>query len=136
MTRLTNNHPALTNGRRAHALAIIGDVAAAHGVHVDHILGPWRTGGIVRARHEAMARIREELRLSYWQIGHIFNRCHDVVIRGIRRHKAGHPKKKYEYRNGPPGPRPALPPIPEQAWVSQLMENLDVAEQQQRRAEA
>ena len=85
----------MTPSKAALALAIIESVAAHHLVPVKDVLGPSRKAPIARARHEAMARIRFHLELSHPQIGAIFSRGHDTVIRGIRRHRAGHPVVKF-----------------------------------------
>lgn len=108
------------------ARAIVASVADKHHLQPDTLYGPVREERIVRARHEAMARVRDDLKYSYWQIGHLFDRCHDTVLRGIRRHRAGHPKKKYVLT------RPRLPraprPRPNAPWVDHMLKNIARAE--------
>lgn len=67
---------------------IIKQVSLKHRVSVDDILSDIRSVGIVKARFEAMYRIREERRLSWAQIGLQFHRDHTSVIHGWRKHKA------------------------------------------------
>jgi chromosomal replication initiation ATPase DnaA len=83
------------------AESIIQECAAKHGVTAERVLGKSRITPVVRARQEAIYRIREELRplavnpdaYSYPQIGRIFYGAdgsglnHSTVISSIRAHK-------------------------------------------------
>lgn len=66
---------------------IIKQVSLKHRVSVDEILSNIRSEWIVKARFEAMYRIREERHLSWAQIGRQFNRDHTSVLHGYRQHK-------------------------------------------------
>lgn len=67
---------------------IIQEVAFAHDVQVRDMLGPWREKKIVRARHEAMSRLRHETDMSLPAIARILNRAdHTTVMHGIRKHQ-------------------------------------------------
>lgn len=68
-------------------LDIIRDVAIKHNVTKDQILGYVRIGRVVRARQEAFARVRDDCKLSYPNIGRLFRRDHATIIHGIRRHR-------------------------------------------------
>lgn len=65
---------------------IATEVAEKHGVRLRDLTGR-ETGRIyVRARFEAMTRIRDELNFSLPQIGRFFNRDHTTVINALRRY--------------------------------------------------
>lgn len=63
---------------------IIREVAQAHLVTVDDIVGPRRFAPFVAARREAMQRIRNELGFSFPRIGRLFNRDHTAVLYACR----------------------------------------------------
>lgn len=71
---------------------IAAEVAGAHGVPLKRLLSPSRFTPVVRARWEAMARIRAvqwpdgRPRYTLPQIGRFLGRDHTTVIHGIRRH--------------------------------------------------
>jgi chromosomal replication initiator protein len=71
---------------RARYLAIVEQVAREYLVTVEVIRGPWKNRRVVRARQEAMYRLRHETRLSTPQIGNLLNRDHSTVLYGIGRH--------------------------------------------------
>ena len=71
---------------RTTARRIVSQVSEAHHMTCKDLIGPCRTGLVSRARHEAMYRMRQELELSFSQIGRIFQRDHTSVIYGIHRH--------------------------------------------------
>lgn len=74
---------------------IIAEVAAKHDLTVTSLKGERRTRPFVRARQEAFYRLRAELRLSFPQIGAIFDRDHTTVLHGVR---------SFAERNGLPLP--------------------------------
>ena len=63
---------------------IMREVAQAHRVTLDEMIGPRRLRTFVMARREAMRRIRFELGFSYPRIGQLFNRDHASVIYACR----------------------------------------------------
>ena len=64
------------------------ECAGKHGVTVAEIDGPRRAAKIIRARHEAMWRARNETGLSFPSLGKLFYRDHTSVMWGIRQHEA------------------------------------------------
>ena len=72
----------------AFALIILRNVSKAHGVSIAALRGGVSSNRRdSHARFEAMYRMREELKMSYPQIGRIFDRHHSTVIHGVRFHK-------------------------------------------------
>lgn len=59
---------------------IIDLVAGYYSIPREHILGDYRQSEYVAPRHVAMFLIREELQLSYPEIGMLFNRDHSTVL--------------------------------------------------------
>lgn len=66
---------------------IIKEVSLQHGVSVAEMLSDIRSAGVVKARFEAIYRIRNERKLSWAQIGRQFNRDHTSILHGYRQHK-------------------------------------------------
>ena len=63
-------------------------VASKHDLTLDDITGPSRTANVVKARHEAMYRVRRETTHSLPKIGRLFGgRDHPTVMNALRRHK-------------------------------------------------
>lgn len=83
---------------------ILREVAQAHRVSLDDIIGPRRFKAYVAARREAMQRIRSELGFSYPHIGRLFNRDHTSVLHACR------------------GGRPTNPPSEKGAAVTDIVE--------------
>jgi chromosomal replication initiation ATPase DnaA len=67
-------------GRTARRMAIIDEVAAAHGLTRDDLLSNVKVRPIVRARDEAIARIRAETRDSLPQIAAFLGRPDHTTI--------------------------------------------------------
>jgi len=67
------------------AEVIVLAAAVELGVSASAMLGKGRTRTVVRARDLAMLRIREELGLSYMEIGSLFKRDHSTVMAAVRR---------------------------------------------------
>lgn len=66
---------------------IIRQVCDKHGVAKKDIIGPSRVPQVVRARYEAMYRIRHELALSLARVGRALGgRDHTTVLHGVREH--------------------------------------------------
>ena len=73
--------------KRKSARQIVAEVALKHGLKMSDLTGPYRHKSIVKARHEAMWRVRDETNLSYPQIGRVLgNRDHTTVLHGVRKH--------------------------------------------------
>jgi chromosomal replication initiator protein len=70
------------------------DVAAEYGLTVEELCGPSQRANVVKARHEAFLRVREETAHSYTVIARHFNRKdHTTVIHGCnkaRERRAAH----------------------------------------------
>lgn len=80
---------------------LIQEVAAKHGVAVEAVLGPSRAKEVVRARYEAIRRLRRERKLTSAQIGRIIGRDPTTVLyalgalrRGWRRARSAAHKKR------------------------------------------
>lgn len=67
---------------------ILAETAQAAGLKVSDLKSMSRRREIVVARNLGMARLREELSLSFAEIGRIFGKDHSTVMNGIKRHKA------------------------------------------------
>jgi hypothetical protein len=71
---------------KAIARQIIRDTAEQHGLMVEHLIGARRDLRIVRARHEAMARVYEACpHMSMVQIGKVFHRDHTSVLSAVKK---------------------------------------------------
>lgn len=64
---------------------VVDSVALAFDLHVDTIQGKDRTRHIAQARHASYYFLRKYTRLSYPQIGKIFNCDHTSVMYGAKR---------------------------------------------------
>lgn len=63
-------------------------VATKHGISFADLVSDRRQANLVRARQEAMWRLKRNTRLSLPQIGRILgNRDHSTILYGIRRHE-------------------------------------------------
>jgi len=80
---------------KAPAHRIIAEVAAAHQLTSADLTSPSRKQNLVVARHEAMKRIRAELKYSYPQIGRLFRRDHSSVIWAVRGGRRGRYPQPY-----------------------------------------
>lgn len=70
---------------------IIMEVAIAHGVSYEDILGRSRARHLVAARHEAIYEVRKRRpHLSLPQIGRIFKRDHTSILHALRRMEQKH----------------------------------------------
>ena len=81
-----------TTTPRGFTMAIIEEVARAHGVRVADILGPCRERPLVKARHEAIRRVHQARpNMSTPEIGRMFNRDHKTILSALggRRVHAG-----------------------------------------------
>jgi len=67
---------------------ILRQVAWKHHSNVAEIISEVRARYVVRARHEAMYRLRTERHLSWSQIGRVFNCDHTTALYGCRTHQA------------------------------------------------
>lgn len=77
----------MTLSRILIAEQIITDIAARTKLSFRILVGPVRTHYVAKARHEAMAAIKEKVPgLSLPLIGRIFNRDHTSVLYGIQAH--------------------------------------------------
>lgn len=70
--------------------SILECVGARHGVAVKGILGRQTDRRTARARREAMALARHELKWSYPEIGKVFRRHHSTVIAACAQFEAAH----------------------------------------------
>lgn len=66
--------------------AIVRAVCEARQVDPLMVMSASRITPLAHARHEAMWRMRAELKLSYPAMGRFFHRDHSTVIHGIRMH--------------------------------------------------
>lgn len=65
-------------------MALLEEIAAEYRLTRDFLLGRSKRRDIVEARFVAMAAIRDQLRLSYPDVGAIFNKDHGSVMHGCR----------------------------------------------------
>ena len=65
---------------------IIFIVAQMHGYSVDDILSRRRPAPLVEVRQATYAYARRITKASYPKLGEYFDRSHDVIMRGIKRH--------------------------------------------------
>ncbi len=103
----------------------IGRIVAQHfGLSFADLQGEGRSRSTVLARHHAMWEIRHRLGLSYPEIGRMFHRSHDAVLRPVRgideRLKPSHPGSPHAHCSAPTVARvaalkpllAAFPPFP------------------------
>jgi len=87
----------LTADERWHALQIVTGAAAEFGLTPKEMMESGRSGETAYARQKAMYRLREELKLSFPQIGAIFGKHHTTIIHGyysVKRAMAREKKNK------------------------------------------
>lgn len=72
-------------GRLFSAEKILCDVAAKHDLPPPVIRGREKTKAVVKARDEAILRIRNEVGLSLTEIGAVFRRDHTTILAALRR---------------------------------------------------
>lgn len=68
--------------------AIIAATCRHYGLTLDELRGPKRESRITWPRQQAMKIIRDNTKLTFPQIGRIFNRDHTTVIHALRRVKS------------------------------------------------
>lgn len=85
---------------------IIGEVCDQHHITKLEIKSPRRNVNIVRARHEAVWRLKNETSLSYPQIGRLFGLDPTSVCYAVRRHNGMLTGKPY-YKVGTANKEPA-----------------------------
>lgn len=78
--------------RQLHWSRIVQEVAEQHNIDVPSIMGEARFLHIVRARNEAMWRMRHEIvvdgkPISFPQIGRRFGKDHTSVLHSVRKHQ-------------------------------------------------
>lgn len=66
---------------------IILQVCNRHGITYTEIISPRREVRLVRARHEAMWRLKNETAMSFPAIGRRFDRDHTTVLHAVRVHE-------------------------------------------------
>ena len=72
---------------RQHWRTVVREVAEAHGITVDDLIGPRKTRRASMPRQEAMYRMRNETPLSYPEIGaRLGGRDHSSIIHGVKAH--------------------------------------------------
>ena len=64
---------------------IMQEVALEHGLTVLDLVSARRQRGLVRVRHLAMWRIKNETKLSLPQIGRLFERDHTSILHAVRK---------------------------------------------------
>src|ERR1700730_10946094 len=72
---------------RARYRSLVEQVAREYGTTFDAILSMERTDKIVRARQDAMFRLRREEGCSSSLIGRLMQRDHSTVLHGVRAHE-------------------------------------------------
>lgn len=78
--------PALIGAKLPPWKAILLEVAGSHGLAAEQIISAIRTNRVVLARQEYCYRLREELCLTWKQIGRRIGRDHTSVMHAWRRH--------------------------------------------------
>jgi len=78
----------LSSIRRSMADKILSEVTAKHRVSVKELRAPGKSRYIVRPRREAVLRLRNELDLTYIQIGGLIGRDCSTVYDILARRKA------------------------------------------------
>lgn len=65
--------------------AILKEVAKKHEISIKDMLGPRKIHRYVRARREAMRRLRKEKKMSLVEIAQIMKKDHKTVLTGIKK---------------------------------------------------
>lgn len=65
-------------------LDITNEEAIKCGVSLVSVLGASRTRGVVRARWNAIGRMKRELPLSTTEIGYFFRRDHSTILHALK----------------------------------------------------
>lgn len=94
---------------------ILSEVAAKHQMLVSEITGHGRHKYMLKARDEAIYRVRKELKLGYSQIGRLFNRDHSTIITSLER--SGARERLREVQLGAPS-KPAPEPYTMPIWLN------------------
>lgn len=66
---------------------IIAETEDKHGVERGILRRKCRRKPIVKARHEAMFRLKKEANCGYAEIGRIFSMDHTTIIHGVKKHE-------------------------------------------------
>ena len=66
----------------------IREIALAHGVTYEELIGDGRGAGLVRVRHKAVWMLRRETGLTYVRLGRYFRREHSSLSHAVARHEA------------------------------------------------
>lgn len=69
---------------------ILHEVALKHRFKVEDLKSKGCKRALIKARQEAMYRLREEGKFSFPQIGRMVGRDHSTVIHGYQMHKSRH----------------------------------------------
>jgi hypothetical protein len=74
------------NKKRQAVNKIIEEVGEVHGMTKNQIFSGSRKKHIVAARHEIMYRVRNEVGMSYIEMGIYFNRDHTTILNSVYKH--------------------------------------------------
>lgn len=69
------------------ATTLVDNMARMYGYERDDVLGKSRPSGLIRARFHIYTVLRDELKMSYSQIGRVMKRDHSTVMHGIERYR-------------------------------------------------
>lgn len=75
----------LNNERRFRLM--LQEVARMHGLDPAIVCGPSIKQNIVKVRHELLYRAKNELKLTYSQIGNFMNLRHSTIIHAVKSHE-------------------------------------------------
>lgn len=85
MIRVAWETPRIAQTKRRMMRDVAEEAAREYGVDLGQIRSRARSRAVVRARQEAMRRIRDEMGRTYPEIGQWFGLDHTTVIHGVRR---------------------------------------------------
>jgi hypothetical protein len=74
------------NKKRQAVNKIIDEVGEVHGLTKNQIFSGSRKKHIVAARHEIMYRVRNEVGMSYIEMGIYFNKDHTTILNSVYKH--------------------------------------------------
>ena len=74
------------NKKREAVKKIIQEVGEVHGLTKNQIFSVSRKKHIIAARHEVMYRVRNEVGMSYIEMGIYFNKDHTTILNSVYKH--------------------------------------------------
>ena len=83
---LDQYHLPFVNSSKSRMTAVIRETAEKHGLTEKELMAATRKVNVVKARQEAIYRIRHEVQKSMSEIGRFFNKDHTTILHALEKH--------------------------------------------------